>query len=357
MPKVWTYLVKKFASQFLLTLLGIITFLIVIKFNSIAGFATSGTDFFLIVNFVALLIPHVMPFAIPISALNAGLMVSKKLSHEKQFTALRSGGISIKALFAPLLLFLGVLCILNLFTSGTLAPFSKVRSKLLVYETTLKHPLFITQKACPIKIRTMYSDVGKTSSKDTAEDLFLIFKNKKSERLGLIMADKLTAKGGQLKGKNMAIVTSLKGKNDELADDLIIENESFMKTSTQVVDALLNKDEAVEGADYFDIFQLIKNINKKSYYKGELLKRLSLTLAPLSFGLLGLSFGLSLSRLKSHASLAYALALATLYMISIVVGRSLRSQPSLVLIIVLTVHALMIISSVLKIRRIERGIE
>lgn len=357
MPKIWIYLSKKFLSQFFLTLLGIIAFLIVIKFNAIAGFATSGTDFMLIINFVALLVPYVLPFAIPISALNAGILLSRRLSSEKQFTALRSGGLSFKAIFCPIFFILLVFCGLNLFTAGTLAPMSKVRSKSLVYDTTLNHPLFITQKACPIKIRALYTDVGKTSSKDTANDLVLIFKNKKTERLGLIMADKVSVKHTELKGKNLAIITSLKAQEADLADDLIIENESFMKTSTQVVDALLNKEEAVDGADYFDLFHLIKNFKKKTYYKSEFFKRLSMALAPLSFGLVGLAFGLNISRNSSARSLAYALLLATLFMVSIVVGKSIRSNFSMVLPLFVSVHLIMIAASIFKIRRIERGHE
>lgn len=357
MPKLWIYLTKKFLSQFFLTLIGIIAFLIVIKFNAIAGFATSGTDFLLIINFVALLIPYVLPFAIPISALNAGILLSRRLSNEKQFTALRSGGLSFKVIFAPLFFVLMIFSAINLFTAGTLAPMSKVRSKSLVYDTTLRHPLFITQKACPIKIRALYTDVGKTSSKDAACDLLLIFKNKKTERLGLIMADKVSVKNTELKGKNLAIVTSLKAQSEEIADDLIIENESFMKTSTQVVDALLNKDEAVDGADYFDIFQLIKNFKKKSYYKSEVFKRLSMALAPISFGLVGLAFGLNISRKATARSLVYSLLLATLFMVSIVVGKSIRSNSQAVLALYILVHLLMIFSSFIKIRRIERGQE
>ena len=55
------------------------------------------------------------------------------------------------------------------------------------------------------------------------------------------MADKVSVKNTELKGKNLAIITSLKAQSDEIADDLIIENESFMKTSTQVVDLVLRR--------------------------------------------------------------------------------------------------------------------
>jgi lipopolysaccharide export LptBFGC system permease protein LptF len=356
MPRLWTYLIKKFLFQFSFTLFGIICFLIVIRFNSIAGFATSGTDFWLILNFVGLLIPYVLPFAIPISALNASLLLSRKLSQEKQFTALRSGGLSLKFVFLPLVCIFVVLSMVNFFTAGTLAPLSKIKSKALVYDTTLEHPLFITQKSCPIKIKALYTDVGKMSSKDSAHDLVLAFKNKKNERLSLLVADKLSVKNGILKGKNLAIISSLKSTNPSLQDDLVIENEAFMTTSTQVVDALLYKDEAVDGVDYMDFFQLLGNLHKKAYYKTEIYKRLNIALAPLSFGLLGLCFGLSISRQSSNLSLATAIGLATIFMITVVSSKSIRSQSLFCLMLFAGVQSLLFIASYLKLRRVERGL-
>ena len=130
-----------------------------------------------------------------------------------------------------------------------------------------------------------------------------------------------------------------------------------MKTNTQVVDALLNKEEAVDGADYYDIFQLLKCFDKKAYYKSELFKRLSMALAPLSFGLVGLAFGLNISRTKSAKSIAYGVMLATIYMVSVVVGKSLRSNFMTVLYLYTSVHAIMMCASLFKIKRIERGHE
>lgn len=355
MPTLWIHLIKKFIIQFLFVLVGIIGFLLVIRFNSIAGFATSGSDISLILMFIALIIPHVLPFAFPISALSAALIMSRKLSSDKHYAALRSSGLSFGTIFAPIIICLATLSIINLFISGSLAPFSKIQSKALVYDVTLKHPLFITQKACPLKIRSMYTDTGKDSSKETAYDLVLAFKNKKNERLSLIVADKLSAKNGQLKGKNLAFISSVKSQNENIQDDLIIENEAFMTTSSNVVDTLLYKDEAVDGVDYMDFIQLIRNFNKKIYYPNELYKRITISLAPLTFGILGLCFGINISRRSSNFSLITAIALGAIFMVTYVVGRSFRYQPSLSLIIFTSSHLLLLAFSLIKLKTVLRG--
>jgi lipopolysaccharide export system permease protein len=356
MPKLWSYLIKKFFTHFAFTFIGIIIFLIVIRFSSIAGFATSGTDLSLIFKFIGFLIPYVIPLAIPISVLNATLLISRKLSLEKQFTALRSGGLSLKKIFTPLIIVFSFLTVLNFFNTGTLAPYSKLKSKTLIYETTVKHPLFITQKACPLKIKSLYTDVGKMSSKDCAQDLIVAFKNKKNQRLSLMVADKLFVKKENLSGKNIGIISSLKSKNTDLQDDLVIENEAFMTTSTHVIDVLLNKKEAQDGVDYLDFFQLIKNWNTKNYYKSELYKRLNLSLAPLTFGILGLCFGLNISRKSSSLSLAIAIGLATLFMVTNISSKSYRSQPELCMILYLASHLIVIFASFIKLKRIEKGL-
>lgn len=355
MPTLWIHLIKKFTTQFLFVLIGIIGFLLVIRFNSIAGFATSGSDISLILMFIALIIPHVLPFALPISALSASIILSRKLSSEKHYAALRSSGLSFKMIFTPLIFCLMVVSITNLFISGTLAPLSKIKSKALIYDVTLKHPLFITQKACPLKIRSMYTDTGKDSSKETAYDLVLAFKNKKNERLSLIVADKLSAKDGKLKGKNLAFISSVKSSNESTQDDLIIENEAFMTTSSNVVDTLLYKDEAVDGVDYMDLFQLISNFKTKIYYPNELYKRITIAFAPLTFGILGLCFGINISRKTSNLSLMIAVGLGALFMVTYVIGRSFRYQPHLSLIIFSLSHLVLLSVSLLKIRSVMRG--
>lgn len=355
MPKLWLYLIKKFTLQFFFTLLGIIGFLIIIRFSAIAGFATSGTDFLLILNFIALLIPYVLPYAIPLSALNASLLISRRLSAEKQFTALRSGGLSFQTIFFPLILIFFTLSIANFFTTGTLAPLSKLYSKTLIYETTLNHPLFITQKACPIKIKALYSDVGLMSSKDTAHHLVLAFKNKKNHRLSLMLADKLSVKEGILKGKNIAIISSLNSSSPDLQDDLIIENEASMSTSTQIVDALVSKDTAIESLDYLDFFQLLKNRDLSSYHKSELFKRIHIAISPLSFGLLGLCFGLSVSRKSSNLSIFITTILITVFMVTLILSKSFRSSPWLCVTLFAGMQALLILSAYIKLKKTERG--
>jgi len=355
MPRLWSYLIRKFFLSFSFTLSGILIFLVITRFHEIASFSTSGTGLWLVLKFMGLQVSYILPFALPIATLNASLLLSRKLSHEKQYTALRSGGLSLKNIFTPLVLVFLFLTSLNFFITGTIAPLSKLKSKTLIYDTTLQHPLFITQKACPIKLPTLYTDIGKMTSGDSAEDLLLVFKNKKNQRLSLIVADKLSVKNGILKGKNLAIISSLHSNALNQRDDLVIENESHMSTSTQIVDVLLQKDEVVQGVDYLDFIQLLKNLFQKPSYLTELYKRLNLTFAPFSFGILGLAFGLHISRKNSIHSLLIALGLATFFLIAYISAKSIKAQPWACLAIFASSHIAILVSAWIKISTIQKG--
>lgn len=355
MPRLWIYLIKKFFLTFGITLSGIIAFLIVIRFSSIAGFSTSGSGLFLILKFISLIIPYVLPYAIPISCLNAAIFVSRRLSHEKQITALRASGFSIWQIFSPILVCLVFISGINFFITGSLAPKSKVLSKSLIYDTTLKHPLFITQKACPIKIRSLYTDVGRMQSGDCAEDLLLVFKNKSKNRLSLIVADRLSVKDGVLKGKNLAFISSMQGANIHLQDDLIIENENYMKTGAEVVDVLLNKDDAVDGTDYMDFFHLLKNLGKKKHFLSEIYRRLYMAVSPIILGFLGLCFGLNISRMQSVKSILIAVLLATLFIVTLVASRSFRSNALTCLLLYSITHLILAGGAFIKLYTIQKG--
>jgi lipopolysaccharide export system permease protein len=355
MPRLWIYLIKKFFSTFAITLSGIISFLIVIRFSSIAGFSTSGSGILLILKFISLIIPYVLPYAIPISCLNAAIFVSRKLSQEKQITALRASGFSIWQIFSPIFVCLVFISGMNFFITGSLAPKSKVLSKSLIYDTTLKHPLFITQKACPIKIKSLYTDVGRMQSGDSAEDLLLVFKNKSKNRLSLIIADKLSVKEGVLKGKNLAFISSMQGVNTGMQDDLMIENENYMKTGAEVVDVLLNKDDAVDGTDYMDFFYLLKNLGKKKHFLSEVFRRLYMTISPAILGFLGLCFGLNISRLQSIKSVFIAVLLATLFIVTLVTSRSFRSDAFTCLLFYSITHLIILSGSLIKLYTIQKG--
>jgi lipopolysaccharide export LptBFGC system permease protein LptF len=147
----------------------------------------------------------------------------------------------------------------------------------------------------------------------------------------------------------------MEGQNKNIQDDLIIENENYMKTGSEVVDVLLNKDDAVDGTDYMDFFYLLKNLGKKKHFLSEIYRRLYMTLSPFVLGFLGLCFGLNIARLQSIKSTLIAVLLATLFIVTLVASRSFRSNAPLCLLIYSSTHLVILLGSLFKLHTIQRG--
>ncbi len=367
MPIIWRYLLRSFFQVLVLCVSSFVAVLLVLRFQEIARFASSGTGKFKIFLFALLQIPYILPIAIPVSCLITAILLFQRLSKTHELTAFRSCGLGLKPITTPLI-FAGLfLTLLNLTISCEIAPRCRALSKELIYQTAAANPLFIFQKESLVKLKNTYIDMKALKSGKYAEDVVFAIKNSSNNRLTLMIAKELSLRGELLKGEQVALISSIDPKKGSSFDHLVIENQAIMNTKAS------NLSEYTQSNDWnatYDYQSLRMILAKEALEKGrhslfsigrsaqlELSRRLSISLAAFTFTLIGVAFGIQINRNRSKKGIAYAIVLASFYLVCFVTAKSLKHCPSLSSLIFLLPHPLIILLSLRSLKSINEGVE
>lgn len=365
MPILWRYLLRTYLQVFFLCVAGFISVLLVTRFQDIARFATTGAPLSYIFIFFTFQIPFILPLAIPISCFIGSILLIQRLSRYQELTALRASGLGLWAIIFPLIA-LGIVWMLMNFTIvSEVAPRCRAHSKTLAYRMTAINPLCLLQKETLIKLKNTYVDMKILKSGKYAEDVFFITRNFSNQRLGVMVAKKLSLDGENLIGTDLAFISTLDSKIADSYDHLVIENQAQMHTKAPELAKYLRNQKWHFNLDYLNLRMLQARcrsfesgkIKFNSHAWHEIGRRVSLALAAFTFTLIGAAFGLEISRTRKLKGLIWAISLVTFYLVSFVCAKSLKHIVVPALTFYLLPHPLIIFFCVRFIRRIERGVE
>ncbi len=363
-PILWRYLATSFMRVFSLSMASFISVLVVMRLEEIARFASAGTSWNTVLLFTLYQIPYILPIAIPISSLIAALILFYRMSDSQELTSLRSAGISLGHLMAPLIFLSILLAVANFLISSEFAPYVRAKSKKLVFEAVTKNPLILLQKDAMLQFKQAYFDMRSSPSPGKASEVLFIAKNASNGRLGLMLAKELDVNNGDLCGKQVSFISSLDPKYPNAFDHLIIENQTEMTTATAGLSQVWEDAQWQLHDDYLPLRFLLA---KESVEHGSLLrrfgkphvefaKRYSLSLATITFTFIGLCFGIKIGRIPRRKTLIWAISLAAAFLITFIAAKSLKSLPKTAFFLYLIPHPCIALICLLHFRRRAKGL-
>ncbi len=370
-PIFWRFLLREYIKTLFLSCGAFLAILMTMRFSDIAQIAALGASWQQTACFVWNQIPYILPIALPISCLLSSILLTSRLSKSCEITAFRSLGLSLTTLTLPLLVAALFLSILNAWIVSEWATNAHLSSNQLRTELRTINPLLLAQSNYLTGMRGIYfQSMGKTVRGKSATDVVAAFPG---ERIHLFLAKELRAKENSFDGDKLTFITS---QNISNTSGLLIENISHANIPVREFANVLHRHVWGVKDDYLNLPLLlarradlkeqiqasdeIKLPSLKTKYlktSSELFRRLSLGFAPISFTLMGVAFGVTISRRHSKKGLIFVMILAGAYLFCFFFAKSINHKPFTARALYLVPHAIIISLSLLMLSRTTRGIE
>lgn len=377
MPIFGRYLLKNYLKIFFLSVLSFIAILLVSRLEDISGFAAMGAKSSYLLRFTLYQIPYILQIAIPISCLISGMLLFQRLSHTHELTALRAGGISLKNIAVPILIAGAFIGCGTLYISSELATASHLATRKMVYDITSVNPIILLQSAKIAKLQDAFVQMDPIKSGEAAKDLVIAFRNQaRNGRINLCLVKQVEMRNRALVAENVSLVSSLPTSSGEngVFEHLIIENQKLMSSSAPELAQLLQKGGWKISNDHLKLSLLrirSKQLSEKiaigganaktirNYKKchSEMIRRSSLGVASFTFTLMGIAFGMEISRNRTKKGILSVLFLTAFCLIAFFVGKEFDHLVWVAALLFLFPHIIITGASVWTLRRISRGIE
>ena len=289
--------------------------------------------------FVSYLLPFSLSFTIPWGLLTAILLLFGRMSAANEITALRSGGVPVARIAAPVFavaIALGALCLWN---NLQLAPRAQENMRLAFYEIATHDPVALfnsDQVLTEFPGRKIY--VGRKSG-DVLENLHVYELGKEGEvtrvvyaRTGRLTVDLeqrqllLRLTGTRFEQRDESDPTNLA----KMRDGITMEEFTFPISLVE----LYNKKMARRGLNLMtapELFEAMRTNDpaRRTATLVEANKRFSFALACVTFALVGIPLGITVQRKETSAGFALGLLVGFLYFLLIILADLFRNKPHL----------------------------
>lgn len=383
MPLLWRYLLYRFLKVFTLCVTAFVIILMTLRLDEIAHFATLGAEGFNILWFTLQQVPYILPIALPISALISATLLVQGLSKSHELTAMRASGFSLRDILTPLLSAALLLSALNFYIASELSTTSHLNASMLKNQLRSINPLILLHSKHLMLAKGFYFDtLGPSRIGELAQDIIFISTNKHHDRMNLMVAKKLQASPVSFVGHHVSLLTSLQPKDDQAQEQIMLENIKEASTTIKDFSQMLENKIWTINNDHLSLPLLLvklhaenQNLQKiradtpqnaikikqahqichRCYL--EIIRRISIALSVFSFTLMGIAFGINISRNSSNRSIIYVILLGTMYLAAFFGAKGTDHNLILGSLLYILPQVIIIGTSLWMLRRINHGIE
>jgi lipopolysaccharide export system permease protein len=341
----WDYLVIFLAA------LGLITFVMTVgALVKAVDLMARGVSPLLIVKFFFLNIPYILSFSMPISTLFAALILFGRLSMDSEISAMKSCGISLWRLTAPLILLSILLSAICVYINCEVSPAAKYANRELLRTAGVEEPINLLEEGRFIRdFPGLMIYVGRKNG-TVVKDIVAYELDKNG---GVVRS--VRAKSGEFVADNtkrllMIKLRDVRIETPDAKDPRDVSKTTYVNAAEYVpqpieIDKLFKSKRTMKKRGQMQIGELldrIRNVERdfpmlsnadrlieKTRLIVEANQRISIAIGCFSFMLIGIPLGVKSHRKETSTGMILSLVIVFAYYLFIVVAKSLADYPAL----------------------------
>ena len=333
-----TYVLRELLTPFLLSLL---FFTFVFLVGSLVKMAellvNKGVSLFDIGKILLLLVPKLLSFTLPTSALTAILLVFGSFAQNNEITAMRASGVNILSVMLPVILVTFLLSLVTLFLNDQVQSRAQFAYRQAVKDLLLKRPMAYLEAGKFIKDFQDYIILTQRIDGNRLYEITIYQPQEKGKSTRTIIAEwgeiitskddkTLTLKlyngtSDEPNPEDPRIFYKLNFKTFELPP-IHLGREDPGKREKKVKDMSL--DEIVYGLQHEEKARVDLDFHRE--LEAEFHRKISFSFAPLVFALVGLPLALITRRGEAVVSFTLAIGIVALYYVFFVWGRAVTLE-------------------------------
>ncbi len=324
MPVIWRLVLRDALKLWTIIVVGAVAFMVVVQMNEIARFAALSSDPWMILQFIGLQLPYILPNACPLAGLLASYATFRRLSVDGELTSLRAAGCPLRQLLAPLLFFGGLVSLLTFAVASEIAPSCRSLGKELVDRVAASNPLAVIHQKRLMRLTDSWVS-AEPEGHEAAREFWMALPLGPDRQLALIHADRLALQHGALDAEGLLMLLP-----HRRGEALEIWGEQAQQVSADALGLapLLLRGSLQRAEDYLGwLGQWNLALEGCALAWHELTRRLALGVAPLIMIPLGAAYGMTTARFPRRVDIVIPMLTAFLVLGGFIAGKSLPHNP------------------------------